>query len=117
MTRINCIDVELLTDKHLCAEYRELPRISNAARVCDDAPERYKMGTGHMKFFFDKGEFLRRRFEDEIVPEMQRRGFATNFPKYRVHPSGLNNDWQPDADAIAINMARLRERDPEGYAS
>ena len=27
MTRINCVPVEELTDKHLGAEYRELPRL------------------------------------------------------------------------------------------
>lgn len=117
MTRINCVPVEELTDKHLVAEYRELPRISKAAKPCADAPPHYKLGAGHMKFFYDKGEFLRRRFEDEIVPEMKRRGFVTNFPNYRMHPGGLNNDWQPDADAIAINLARLIERDPTGYAA
>ena len=115
MTRINCIPVEELTDKHLVAEYRELPRISNAAKPVDDAPNHYKMGTGHMKFFYDKGEFLRRRFENEIVPEMKRRGFVTNYPTYRLHPAGLNHDWEPDAEAIATNMARLIERDAEGY--
>lgn len=115
MTRINCVPVEQLTDKHLVAEYRELPRISNAAKLVTDAPTHYKMGTGHMKFFYDKGEYLRRRFEDEIVPEMQRRGFATNYPNYRMHPAGLNHDWHPDRDAIATNLARLIERDPRGY--
>lgn len=115
MTRINCIPVEELTDKHLVAEYRELPRISKAAKVVSDAPTRYKMGAGHMKFFYNKGEFLRRRFEEGIVPEMQRRGFVTNYPTYRLHSDGLNHDWEPDAEAIATNMARLIERDAGGY--
>lgn len=54
MTRINCVPVEELTDKHLLAEYRELPRIFNLARAVEDAPTEYVLGTGHMKFFYDK---------------------------------------------------------------
>ena len=110
MTRINCIPVENLIDKHLIAEYMELPRISSKSRIAKDAPAEYKLGPGHMKFFYDKGEFLRRRFEEEIVPEMQRRGFKTNFTKYRMHPEGLNNDWVPTPEAIKISQERLEQR-------
>lgn len=109
MTRINCVPVEELTDKHLVAEYRELPRISKAARPCTDAPRAYKLGAGHMKFFYDKGKYLSDRF-DQLVAEMQRRGFVTNFTQYRLHPVGLNNDWEPDQQAMAINRARIAER-------
>lgn len=114
MTRINCIPVKELTDKHLLAEYRELPRISALAWRSSDAlravPKNYVLGAGHVKFFYDKGEFLRRRFENEIVPEMQRRGFKTNFTQYRQHPDGLNNDWQPDDIAMEINRKRITEK-------
>lgn len=110
MTRINCVPVQELTDKHLLAEYREMPRVSALARCLDDVPAVYLLGKGHVKFFYDKGEFLRRRFEDEIVPEMQRRGFVTRFTKYRPHPDGLNNDWQPDEQALTINRKRIAQR-------
>lgn len=110
MTRINCVPVSELTDKHLLAEYRELPRISKAARVCPDAPAEYKLGAGHVKFFYDKGEYLRKRFEEQIVPEMQARGFTTNYTIYRPHPAGLNQDWIPTAEAQAINRKRIKER-------
>jgi hypothetical protein len=110
MTRINCIPVEELTDKHLLAEYRELPRIAKLAKHCTDAPAFYKLGTGHVKFFYDKGSFLKNRFENEIVPEMQKRGFTTNFTKYREHPNGLNKDWIPTETAKSINRERIKER-------
>jgi len=110
MTRINCVPVEELTDKHLIAEYRELPRVHKLAWYCDDAPEHYKLGTGHVKFFYDKGEYLRRRFEEQIVPEMQARGFVTNFTMYRPHPPGLNNDWEPDENALFLNRERIKSR-------
>jgi deoxyribonuclease (pyrimidine dimer) len=110
MTRINCIPPQELTDKHLIAEYRELPRIYKLSRHCDDVPESYKLGTGHIKFFYDKGEYLRKRFEDQIVPEMRARGFKTNFTKYRKHGKGLNNDWKPTGEAMLINRIRIAER-------
>jgi hypothetical protein len=71
MTRINCIPPSELTRQHLVAEYRELPRIfgmvlSMVERgVTSPAqakiPPTYRMGTGHMKFFCDKLEYLVQR--------------------------------------------------------
>lgn len=110
MTRINVVPVEELTDKHLLAEYRELPRVSGLARVAPEAPKRYVLGRGHVKFFYDKGEWLRRRFEEQIVPEMNRRGFVTNFIHYRPHPKGLNNNWKPGRNALKLNRARIAKR-------
>jgi deoxyribonuclease (pyrimidine dimer) len=115
MTRINCVPVEELTDKHLLAEYRELPRISALShkwrqKAMDTLPETYRLGEGHVKFFYNKGEYLRRRFEEQIVPEMQKRGFKTNFTKYRLHPEGLNNDWRPREQDISINKQRILDR-------
>lgn len=110
MTRINLVPVEELIREHLIAEYVELPRVSKLARVAKDAPTQYKLGIGHVKFFYDKGEWLRRRFEEEIVPEMKRRGYETNFTEYRMHPDGLNNDWTPNEDEIEISRNRIEER-------
>lgn len=130
MTRVNIAPVTELSDKFLLGEYHELPRVSGCVWrvyvktvslwpdgtvtwVYSTIPETYRMGKGHVTFFYDKGEFLRRRFEDEIVPEMQRRGFITNHTKYRMHPEGMNKDWTPDAQALAINRERLAEREDE----
>ena len=110
MTRINCIPVEELNDRMLLAEYRELPRVARLARQCPDAPRHYTLGPGQVKFFYDKGEFLRRRFEEQIVPELKRRGFKLSFERYRPHPGGLNQDWQPRAIDQSLNRQRIRER-------
>lgn len=109
MTRINCIPVSELCDKHLVAEYRELPRISKLARIAPDAPTQYVLGAGHVKFFYDKGLYLQKRFA-QLVNEMQRRGFTTNYTSYRPHPGQLNNDWEPDDQAIKLNRERIAER-------
>lgn len=56
MTRINLVDPVILSDKHLMAEYRELPRIFTAVtKLVDknirphdvDIPEKYVLGKGH----------------------------------------------------------------------
>ena len=115
MTRINVVPVEELTDKHLLAEYRELPRVSALAarsKMTDWAkiPKDYTLGTGHVKFFYNKGGFLKNRFENQIVPEMQRRGFVTNFIYYRPHPAGLNQQYTPTKESLNINRKRIKER-------
>ena len=70
----------------------------------------YTLGTGHVKFFYLLGEYLRRRFEDEIVPEMKRRGYVTNFTSYRIHPAGMNLDYRPTEEAMRINRERIADR-------
>jgi hypothetical protein len=113
MTRINVVPVEELNDKMLLAEYRELPRISKLARFPKEGeewPTQYVLGKSHCKFFYTKGEYLRRRFEEQIVSEMQRRGFTTNYTTYRLHADGLNNDWEPTEQAMEINRERIRKR-------
>lgn len=119
MTRINCVPVQELNDKHLLAEYRELPRIFALAKYTYDAPKLYCLGTGHMKFFYDKLEYLVKR-QIQLVAELQKRGVRTMFKGedlWHHHvkaggklPAHLWNDWEPDERAMAINRARLAER-------
>lgn len=117
MTRINCIPVGELTDKHLVAEYRELPRVCKLSRFPkrnEQFPSEYTLGSGHVKFFYDKLEFLCVRFS-RLVQEMKRRGFK---PKYETLPEehlvgkpiGLWNDWKPTEEAMSINRMRIAER-------
>ena len=49
MTRINLVKVEELSDQHLIAEYRELPRCLKQKVNLKDAPDRYTLGKGHVK--------------------------------------------------------------------
>ena len=112
MTRINVIPPSELSKPHLLAEYRELPRISNLARNCTDAPDDYVLGAGHVKFFYDKGLFLKKRF-DSIVENMLERNMKPQFTEYRPHPPGLNNDYIPTENAIKINRERIAIRTKE----
>ncbi len=63
MTRINLIPPTELCDQHLLAEHRELTRIPNAVAKgkfhLKGQPEEYKLGEGHVRFFFNKMTFLK----------------------------------------------------------
>lgn len=115
MTRINCIPVAELTDKHLLAEYRELPRVFKLARAGADGPAAYVLGAGHVKFFYNKLEYLYLR-QHEIYSEMLKRNFKPNFHPHSLYDEfyrpkkKLWNNWKPAAQAMAVNRKRITER-------
>ena len=124
MTRINVVPVEELSQKHLVAEYRELPRIFGAVRTVlakgmtphdtRQDPDAYRLGKGHMKFFYNRLTFLAKR-QSALVEEMVRRGFKPTFTDdlRKVHhdiPSVWWNDYVPTPEALTINRARMKER-------
>lgn len=109
MTRINLIPVELLIDAHLLAEYREITRISSLARKDSTAPGHYTLGTGHVKFFYDKGMWLYERTE-QLYAECVNRGFIILRKTYLLHPDGLNSGWIPSDKALSENIYRLHDR-------
>ena len=125
MTRINVVPATELTNKHLMAEYRELPRIftevkkkvNNGISVNDlTQPEHYKMGQGHVMFFVSRCGWLIHRYvmlHDELI----RRGYSLNDEMYTSIVNGVNDipmefmDWyEPTDSAITINRARIYER-------
>lgn len=122
MTRINIIPTTELADQHLVAEYRELFMVGSAlqrtlkSKNCDKTlssiPEKFTLNTGHVKFFYNKGRYLHKRY-DELVEEMKRRGM--NPDPERVFkrdqwPDELYQDWQPDDQELAIVRQRIQER-------
>ncbi len=119
MTRINCIPVQELTDQHLLAEYREITRISKLARVLTDYGT-YKLGEGHVKFFYNKGQYLKQR-TNELYEECKFRGFNIKRKIYRSHPAVLlEQDWIPDESAIRLNRERIEDKirsKPEFYTN
>ena len=122
MTRINCVPVEELSREHLVAEYRELPRAFRLVRKAilrgerpDDRrnPPTYRLGTGHVRFFYPRLGYLARRQAD-LVGEMRRRGYrpAHDDPASLLNgiPEGWRGDWEPDAAALSASRDRIRER-------
>jgi deoxyribonuclease (pyrimidine dimer) len=122
MTRINCVPVEELTDKHLGAEYRELPRLFGQIQKAiergespDDLrnPTEYKLGRGHTRFFYNKVQWLRYRYE-QLVNECLARKRTVNFPVVPKHvwdiPHVWWNNWEPTPEALELNRQRIQER-------
>lgn len=122
MTRINVIDPKLLTDQHLMAEYRELPMVMGSLRrtvasrngwQLSKVPREYKLDSGHVYFFTNKGKWLERRY-NALISELTSRGY--NLDPNRVadfsvfHANGLYHDWTVDAKAVDINRQRIKER-------
>ncbi|MDP8080299.1 pyrimidine dimer DNA glycosylase/endonuclease V [Phocoenobacter skyensis] len=117
MTRINVIPPDELCDQHLLAEHRELTRIPNAVAKgkfhLDNLPNDYKLGTGHVRFFFNKLTFLKKRYQ-ALHQECKARGFNVKYiwPDNLPEDSELWLDYIPTENAIAINKARIAERMP-----
>lgn len=125
MTRINLVDPKVLTNQHLMAEYRELPRIFTAVKKlqddgkfpCDvEIPESYVLGAGHMKFFYNKLHWLYLRYVD-LYHELINRNFSLDINIYEsvckgvipIYPSWWK-DYSPTPEDIYLNMARLAKR-------
>lgn len=86
MTRINsAMPPAKLTDQHLLAELRELPRIFTLVKKridqrkkFNDIPEEFTLNTGHVKFFYNKLDFLHNRHM-MLRAEYSKR-FLKNYP-------------------------------------
>ena len=116
MTRINIgIKPATLHDKHLLAEHREIVRIPNSIKRgrynFKDIPTKFKMGKGHVKFFYDKLKYLHKRY-DEIHNECICRGFnVTDFSdSFKDLPCEFYNDYSPTKEDIGIISLRLEEK-------
>lgn len=123
MTRINVVPVETLTQKHLCAEYRELPRLYALAHRASQSskpwtnkqPENYTLGTSHCIFFYDKLSFLAKRHQ-ALVAEMLSRGYKPTMTECLKEqwqdkiPKGYWKDYVPTEDAKRLNQERIDKR-------
>lgn len=122
MTRINLVPPEELHNKHLVAEYHELPRIFSYVKMqlkkgVDPAkmkaPSEYTLGTGHMKFFYTRLGFLLERQADLIL-EMTRRKMKVKFDTLTGLADGipehLLGNYSPTPEALALNRERIAQR-------
>jgi hypothetical protein len=117
MTRINvAIKPQELMDKHLIAEHREIKRIPNCIKSgrynLKGMPELFTLGTGHVKFFYDKLEYLRLRYES-IYRECVRRGFNVTYfgESFSALPEYLLNNYNETQRDREILIGRLIEKD------
>lgn len=116
MTRINVgIPPKRLTDRHLLAEHREIKRIPNAivsgrAKVAG-IPPKFTLGTGHVKFFYDKCSYLLMRYH-EIYKECKRRGFNVTYygDAWDNIPLNLMGVFFPKISDSKLLVTRIKER-------
>lgn len=130
MTRINLVPPGELTDQHLVAEYREIFMVGsslqrsiaskNWSKTLATLPEKFTLNAGHVKFFYNKGMYLDKRYH-QLVHEMKQRGMTPD-PERRFKteqwPVDLWNDWTPQARDLELIRERIQERidaKPEWY--
>ena len=122
MTRINVVPPKDLHDRHLVAEYHELPRVYGLVRKSIakgmtpkdfEKYENYTLGTGHVKFFYTRLKWLAER-QASLVEEMLSRKMRPQHIRFeelfRGIPRAWFNDWTADEEAINTNRLRLQER-------
>ena len=116
MTRINVgIRASELNNKMLIAEHREIKRIPNCIRKgrysLDNQPSEFKLGAGHVKFFYDKLKYLRRRYET-LYRECKDRGFNVEYygRSFDGLPKELYKDYKPTNYDRTLLQARITKR-------
>ena len=122
MTRINLVNPSELSDQHLVAEYREIFMVGSALQrsikskkwlhTKENLPKEFTLNLGHVKFFYNKGKYLHKRYIF-LVREMKNRGMKPN-PKRQFKkeqwPSDLYKDWEPKINDIEIIRKRIKEK-------
>ena len=127
MTRLNLVQPEDLTQRHLVAEYKEITQFMhliekrvNNNHAFDDIPSSYRLNGGHCLFFYNKGKYISKRFV-ELYNEMKNRGIAVDDDLYRerlerieriynLNPDLLNRDYEPFPRDYGIAINRIISR-------
>lgn len=116
MTRINVgVPPKELSRQHLLAEHREIKRIPNAIKegkaIVRDIPANFTLGKGHVKFFYNKLGYLRKRYM-QIYDECLLRGYNVEcyINAWDGIPDKLMGDYDPTEEDIRIIRERIKER-------
>ena len=89
-------------------------RTKTPEQVAEKIPKKFTLNTGHVTFFYDKGMYLRKRY-DMLTKELLNRGYKINVDA-KFDPDGImndsmwNNDYEPDDDAYDIIRQRIAEK-------
>lgn len=138
MTRINAdIPVKLLSDHHLRAEQKEIARLPLLFKsrhekgiVHTEIPYNFTLGTGHLLFFMDKGQWVYNRWSD-LTDECKRRKIEPrrtltqknidHWIAYESH-STIKYRWSNPDRILVINriiekmLPKMRDRENYGVA-
>lgn len=114
MTRINsAIHPKRLTDEHLLAEHREIKRLPYVLRQAiekgsiGNIPQRFALGTGHVRFFLDKMAFILDRYR-ALREECVKRGF--NVEDYSGNWNGLPQCYRKEYIPTTVEREMLEKR-------
>lgn len=116
MTRISVgVRAIELCDAHLIKERIELLRIPNAIKsgkaVVKNIPSTFTLGTGHVKFFYDKLGYLQERYQELTVECIQRDFKVTDFSdSFLGLPRNLCNNYEEKDIDRKIVVERVNER-------
>ena len=75
-------------------------------------PKKFRLGSGHVMFFYDKGKYLFNRY-DEIRKELKKRNFKLDNHRHfktSQFPTEYFNDWKPSDEDQKIIRKRIEER-------
>ena len=116
MTRINVgIPPVDLVNQHLIAEHREIKRIPNCIAKgkynMEGIPDKFKLGAGHVKFFYNKLLYLKNRYIS-LYNECIKRGFNVQnyISAWDNVPQELMNNYQPTYKDRLIIQERINEK-------
>ena len=122
MTRINLIRPKELSDQHLVAEYREIFMVGSSLqrsmkslkwnKTKKSLPKEFTLNTGHVKFFYNKGKYLYKRYL-ALIAEMKIRRMNPNpnrIFKKEQWPEELYNDWTPKQRDIELVKERIQQK-------
>ncbi len=116
MTRINVgIHPTELPDKLLIAEHREITRIPNNLRngkaTLKNIPEKFTLGTGHVKFFYNKVKYLYHRYI-LLYNECVSRGFniTDKSASFIDFPQELFNDYVETEQDRMLLIERIQSK-------
>ena len=116
MTRVNVgIKPSEIIGKMLIAEHREIKRIPNIIKSgkysMKGQPQLFTLGKGHVKFFYDKLEFLRKRYE-LLYTECKKRGYQVTYfgNSFMDLTKELMNDYKAQKRDRELVLSRIAVR-------
>lgn len=120
MTRVNLVPVEFLANQHLLAEWREIPRIIPlaekyylAGKPCSKIPKTFRMGTGHVMFFYNKLDWIVDR-HSLVTAELEKRCYKlSTYEQLNIdHISVVlkSSNWKHTKEDEKISAERIYSR-------
>lgn len=116
MARVNVgVNPKYLSDQHLMAEAVEILMVVGSLKkqkftLKKPTPKYFKLGTGHIRFFWDKILFLHRRL-NLIKKEIELRGMQSNHQINLAEiPPQFINDWSPSENDLSLLKERISLR-------